>query len=141
MNYWLAKTEPETFSWDDLVKKGSSMWDGVRNFQARNNIRKMKTGDKVLFYHSGKNPGIIAIAEVSKEYYPDPTADEGDWSVVDVVPVRPLKRFISLHELKQIHNLKDMALMNSPRLSVQPVRQEEFEHIILIENETRVIPF
>lgn len=141
MNYWLVKTEPETFSWNDLLSKGSSMWDGVRNFQARNNIRKMKTGDKLLFYHSGKNPGVVAIAEVSKEYYPDPTATEGDWSVVDVVPVRPLKRFISLQEMKKVHSLKDMALMNSPRLSVQPVRKEEFEHIILMENETGVIPF
>jgi predicted RNA-binding protein with PUA-like domain len=101
----------------------------------------MKIGDKLLFYHSGKNPGIVAIAEVSKEFYPDPTAVEGEWSVVDVVPVRPLKRFISLLELKQVQSLKDMALVNSPRLSVQPVRKEEFDHIILMENETGVIPF
>lgn len=133
MNYWLVKTEPETFSWNDLVEKGSSMWDGVRNFQARNNLKKMKKEDILLFYHSGKNPGIVALAKVSEEHYPDPTATEGHWLVVDVKPVRALKRFISLHELKQIQELEDMILVKSPRLSVQPVKEEEFNKILELE--------
>lgn len=135
MNYWLVKTEPETFSWDDLVNKGSSMWDGVRNFQARNNIRKMKKGDTLLFYHSGKNPGVIAIAEVTKEFYPDPTATEGHWSVVDVKPVRILKRFITLQEIKHTESLKDMVLVNNSRLSVQPVSEAEYKIILQLEKE------
>ncbi len=140
MNYWLVKTEPETFGWNDLVSKGSSMWDGVRNFQARNNIKKMKKGDHLLFYHSGKNPGIIAIAEVSRESYPDPTATEGNWLVVDVVPVRPLERFISLAEVKHTPALKDMVLVNSPRLSVQPVTKDEFEIIMDLEKKPKLQP-
>ncbi|HEX3008362.1 MAG TPA: EVE domain-containing protein [Bacteroidales bacterium] len=133
MNYWLVKTEPETFSWDDLIKKGSSMWDGVRNFQARNNLRKMKTNDTLLFYHSGKNPGIVAIAKVVREHYPDPTAKEGDWSVVDVEPVRQLKRFISLQEVKQVPELSEMVLLKASRLSVQPVTKEEYNAILELE--------
>ncbi len=129
MNYWLVKTEPETFSWEDLETKGSSMWDGVRNYQARNNLRKMKTGDILFFYHSGKKPGIVGLAEVIKEYYPDPTAKEGDWSVVDVKPLQKLKRFISLAEIKQTPELQNMVLLQSMRLSVQPVRSEEFSLI------------
>jgi predicted RNA-binding protein with PUA-like domain len=133
MNYWLLKTEPETFSWDNLVDQKTSMWDGVRNFQARNNLRKMKIGDKGLFYHSGKNPGIIGIAEVVKEFYPDPTAKEGDWSVVDVKPIRKLSRFISLQEIKSHPPLNDMVLVKSSRLSVQPVTKKEFEIIMQLE--------
>jgi predicted RNA-binding protein with PUA-like domain len=93
----------------------------------------MKKSDYLLFYHSGKNPGIVAIAEVSREYYPDPTATEGNWLVVDVVPVRPLERFISLAEVKHNPDLKDMVLANSPRLSVQPVKKEEFDIIMELE--------
>ena len=133
MNIWLMKTEPETFGWDDLVKQGSSMWDGVRNYQARNNIRKMKTGDTVLFYHSVTNPGIVGLAEVCREHYPDPTAKEGDWSVVDVKPLRKLKRTISLLEIKQQPNLQNMSLVKSSRLSVQPVTEEEFNFILEME--------
>lgn len=133
MNYWLVKTEPETFSWDDLNRLGSSMWDGVRNFRARNNLRKMHTGDTLLFYHSGKNPGIVGIAEVIREHYPDPTATEGSWSVVDVKPVRPLKRFIPLSEVKQLPDLSDMVLVRNSRLSVQPVKEEEFNRIMEME--------
>lgn len=137
MNIWLMKSEPETFSWDDLVKQGSSMWDGVRNYQARNNMRNMKTGDTVLFYHSVTNPGIVGLAEVCKEHYPDPTAKEGDWSVVDVKPVRKLKRSISLQEVKQQAELQNMHLVRSPRLSVQPVTPEEFAFILEMEKRTQ----
>lgn len=140
MNYWLVKTEPETFGWDNLVSKGSSMWDGVRNFQARNNIKQMKSNDTLLFYHSGKNPGIVALAKVSREHYPDPTATEGNWLVVDVVPERPLQRFISLAEIKHNPSLKNMVLVNNPRLSVQPVTQEEFEIIMALEKKPEFQP-
>jgi predicted RNA-binding protein with PUA-like domain len=133
MNYWLVKTEPGTFGWDDLNKMGSSMWDGVRNYRARNNLRKMQKGDTLLFYHSGKNPGIAGIAEVIREHYPDPTATEGNWSVVDVKPVRALKRFISLTEVKQIPELSQMVLVRNTRLSVQPVKEEEYDRIMALE--------
>jgi predicted RNA-binding protein with PUA-like domain len=133
MEYWLAKTEPDTFSWDDIVREKTSMWDGVRNFQARNNLRKMKKGDTIFIYHSGKNPGIVGLAEVVKEYYPDPTAKEGDWSVVDVKPLRQLKRIVSLQEVKQNPALKNMALVKNSRLSVQPVTQEEYDLILDLE--------
>jgi predicted RNA-binding protein with PUA-like domain len=133
MNYWLAKSEPDTFSWDTLEKEKTSMWDGVRNFQARNNLRKMQKGDTVLFYHSGKNPEIVGIAEVTREYYPDPTATEGDWSVVDVRPLRKLKRPVTLHEIKQQAGLQNMYLVRSPRLSVQPVTPDEYLQIMELE--------
>jgi predicted RNA-binding protein with PUA-like domain len=133
MNYWLLKTEPETFSWEALEKENQSMWDGVRNYQARNNIRLMKKGDIFFFYHSGKNPGIIGLAEVTKEHYPDPTASEGEWSVVDVKPVRKLKRFLLLEEIKQNPELQNMVLVKNTRLSVQPVTQEEYKIILNLE--------
>jgi len=139
MNYWLLKTEPETFSWNDLIKQGTSMWDGVRNFQARNNLRKMKVGDIAFFYHSGKKPCIVGLAEIIKEHYPDPTAKEGDWSVVEVKPIRELQRSISLQEIKQIKALQNMSLINSSRLSVQPVLPEEFNIIIEAEKNSALI--
>jgi predicted RNA-binding protein with PUA-like domain len=135
MNYWLLKTEPDTFSWDNLLKDGCSMWDGVRNYQARNNLRKMKKGELFFFYHSGKNPGIVSIAEIVKEYYPDPTSTEGDWSVVDVKPVRKLNRFIALQEIKKVPELHNMVLLKNSRLSVQPVTPEEYNIIIALEGE------
>jgi len=130
MNYWLLKSEPETFSWETLVKEGQSMWDGVRNYQARNNIRAMKKGDIFFFYHSGKSPGIVGLAEVVNDHYPDPTAKEGDWSVVDVKPIRKLDRFISLDEIKKIPQLENMVLVKNTRLSVQPVSSEEYKYIL-----------
>ena len=133
MSIWLMKTEPETFGWDDLVKLGSSMWDGVRNYQARNNLRKMKIGDTVLFYHSVTNPSIVGIAEVCKEHYPDPTAKEGDWSVVEVKPIRKLSRSISLLEIKQNNALQNMVLVRNSRLSVQPVTTEEYKILLELE--------
>jgi predicted RNA-binding protein with PUA-like domain len=133
MNYWLLKTEPETFSWDDLVLQKQSMWDGVRNFQARNNLQKMQLGDIAFFYHSGKSPSIVGLAEITKEHYPDPTAHEGNWLVVDVKPVRKLLRPISLFEIKSTPTLQKMSLVKSPRLSVQPVLPEEFDAILELE--------
>ena len=136
MNYWLVKTEPETFSWNDLERLGSSMWEGVRNYQARNNLRKMKKGDTLLFYHSVKNPGIIGLVEVIKEYYPDPTASDGDWTVVDVKPIRKLNRFIPLHEIKLIPELQNMVLLKNSRLSVQPVDSKEFDFLLKLEEKS-----
>jgi predicted RNA-binding protein with PUA-like domain len=133
MNYWLLKTEPETFSWETLEKEGLSMWDGVRNYQARNNLRAMKKGDQAFVYHSGKNPGIIGLAEIVNEHFPDPTAKEGDWSALDVKPVRKLKRFIDLQEIKQNMHLEDMVLVRNTRLSVQPVSEEEYMVILKLE--------
>ena len=132
MNYWLLKSEPETFSWDMLEKTGTSMWDGVRNYQARNNLREMKSGDRVLFYHSGKNPGIIGLAEIVREHYPDPTANEGDWSVVDVKAINKFKKFVTLQEIKQMPSLQNMVLLKNTRLSVQPVKLDEYLEIIQI---------
>ena len=125
MNYWLLKTEPETYSWDDLVKKGSDMWEGVRNYQARNNIRQMKKGDLLLIYHSVKNQAVVGIAAVIKEYYPDPTAREGDWSVIDLKPVKKLANPVSLELIKNTPSLSEMVLVKNTRLSVQPVKKEE----------------
>jgi predicted RNA-binding protein with PUA-like domain len=133
MNYWLVKTEPETFSWDTFKKDGISMWEGVRNFQARNYLRKMNKEDRILFYHSGKNPCIVGLAEVFKEHYPDPTAQNGDWSVVDIKPIRKLKRYISLQEIRQIPGLQDMYLIRNSRLSVQPVSPEEYKLVLDLE--------
>ena len=139
MNYWLLKTEPETFSWNDLIKQGTSIWDGVRNFQARNNLRKMKVGDIAFFYHSGKNPTIVGLTEIIKEHYPDPTAKGGDWSVVEVKPIRQLQRPITLHEIKQLQALQNMTLVNSSRLSVQPVLREEYNIIMKAEKNSSTI--
>lgn len=125
MNYWLLKTEPSTYSWDDLVKKGSDMWEGVRNYQARNNIRQMKVGDMLLIYHSVKNQAIVGIATVTKEHYPDPTAKEGDWSVIDLKPVMKLPTPITLPEIKNTATLSEMVLVRASRLSVQPVKKSE----------------
>jgi predicted RNA-binding protein with PUA-like domain len=133
MNYWLLKTEPETFSWVDLEKQQTSMWDGVRNYQARNNLRKMTKGDIALFYHSGKNPGIVGLVEIIKEHYPDPTAKEGDWSVVDVKPIRKFNRMITLKEIQQHPSLNNMVLVKISRLSVQPVTIAEYNLILKIE--------
>jgi predicted RNA-binding protein with PUA-like domain len=112
------------------VKEGTATWDGVPNYQARNNLRKMKPGDRALFYHSGKTPAIVGIAEITKEFYPDVTAESGDWSVVDVKAVRKLKRGISLSEIKANAALSDMVLLKNSRLSVQPVNEIEFNLIL-----------
>lgn len=130
MNYWLIKTEPGTFSWDDLVRKKREHWDGVRNFKARSNIKAMKLGDLCLFYHSNVSKEVVGIAEVVKEYYPDHTAEEGKWYMMDVAPVRALKRPVTLVEVKADERLSQMKLVTNSRLSVQPVKPEEFEMIL-----------
>ncbi|WP_462247924.1 EVE domain-containing protein [Ekhidna sp.] len=130
MNYWLIKSEPNTYSWDDLVKLGRDHWDGVRNFKARNNIKQMKVGDLCLFYHSVNEKSIIGIAEVVKEYYQDPTTDDHRWYVMDVIPKQKLKRAVTLAEVKADDRLSEMQLVKYSRLSVQSVRREEYDIIL-----------
>ncbi len=129
-NYWLAKSEPDAYSWDDLVKDGKTAWTGVRNFQARNNLRAMKKGEFVLFYHSVSDKQVVGIAKVDKEFYPDPTAEEGDWSVVDLVPHKPLKTFVTLEQIKADALLKDMPLVRQSRLSVTPLTGAQFQRLL-----------
>lgn len=129
MNYWLVKQEPAAYSWDDFVRDGKTAWTGVRNFQARNNLRSMKSGDRVLFYHSVTDKSIVGEAEVVRESYADPTASEGDWVAVDLKPLRALPRQVSLQEVKAEKQLAGLALSRSPRLSVMPVTAQEYRAI------------
>jgi predicted RNA-binding protein with PUA-like domain len=130
MNYWLVKSEPVKYSWDQFEKDGQTFWDGVRNYAARLHLRGMKKGDQVLFYHSNEGLEIVGIAKVTKEAYPDPTADDDTWVVVDLKPVKKLKKPVSLSMVKQEKRLKDMALLRLSRLSVQPVTKDEWEVIM-----------
>ena len=130
--YWLVKSEPESYSWDDLVKDGKTSWTGVRNFQARNNLRAMKKGDLVAFYHSVTDKQIVGIAKVVGEAYADKTAKEGDWSTVDLAPERALKRPISLAEVKADTVLKNMALVRLSRISVVSVSEDEWHRILAL---------
>jgi predicted RNA-binding protein with PUA-like domain len=128
MNYWLLKTEPETYSWDDLTREKKATWDGVRNFQARSHMKAMKKGDLVFVYHTGDEKSVIGTAKVLKEHYPDPK--DKDWVVIDLAPEKKLKRPVSLSEIKSDKRLSDMVLVRAARLSVQPVKQDEFDLII-----------
>ena len=132
MNYWLAKSEPEAYSWSQFVKDGRAAWTGVRNFQARNNLRAMKPGDVVCFYHSVTGKEIVGLARVVKEAYPDATAEEGDWSCVDLEPVKPLKTPVSLETIKTDKILKDMPLVKQSRLSVTPLTKAQFERVLVL---------
>jgi predicted RNA-binding protein with PUA-like domain len=128
--FWLVKQEPSAYSWADLVKDGKTQWTGVRNYTARNNLREMKKGDAVFFYHSVVGKEIMGIARIVREAYPDPTAKEGDWSAVDLAPEKALARPVTLEEIKQNSKLKEMALLRLSRLSVQPVTSAQFEEIV-----------
>jgi len=130
MNYWLVKSEPSAYSWDDLVKDGGTRWDGVRNYQARNNLRNMKKGDLVLYYHSGALPEVVGMAKVVKGSYQDPTTDDERWVAVDLEPVKPLKRPVALGDIKNEKRLKDISLIKQGRLSVMPVTKEEYDVIL-----------
>lgn len=130
MNYWLIKSEPNEYSWDDLVKLGRDHWDGVRNYAARMHMKNMKVGDLALFYHSVNEKSIVGIAECVREYYPDPTTDDDRWVVVDFVPKEKLKRPVTLAEVKADERLSEMVLIKIARLSVQPVKKEEFDIIM-----------
>lgn len=135
MNYWLVKSEPFKFSWDTFVSKGGDMWDGVRNYAARNNLMAMKKDDLVFFYHSNEGLDIVGLARVAKEHYPDPTIDDPRWVVVDLVPVKKLNSPVSLKTIKADPELQDMAIVKLSRLSVTPVKSFEFEHIMKLANE------
>jgi predicted RNA-binding protein with PUA-like domain len=129
-NFWLVKQEPESYSWSDFVKEKRTKWTGVRNFSARNNLRAMQKGDDVLFYHSGDEKAVVGLAKVAREAYTDPTATEGDWSAVDLVPVRRLPAPVTLHEIKKTPKLKDMKLVRQSRLSVMPLTSDEFRIVM-----------
>ncbi len=130
MNYWLIKSEPNTYSWDDLVKLGRDHWDGVRNYAARNHMKEMSVGDLALFYHSVNDKCVVGIAEVVKEFYPDPTTEDDRWVVVDFVPKQKLGKEVTLEQIKKDGRLDQMVLVNNSRLSVQPVKKEEFDIIV-----------
>jgi predicted RNA-binding protein with PUA-like domain len=125
-----VKQEPDDYSWNDLVRDKKTAWTGVRNFQARNNLRNMRTGDAVLFYHSGKDKSIVGIAEVAKTAYPDPTADDDSWIAVDIKPIKPFAEPVSLADIRANPALQNLLLVRQSRLSVMPVSKEDFEEIL-----------
>jgi predicted RNA-binding protein with PUA-like domain len=129
-NFWLVKQEPSDYSWSDFVADGGTSWTGVRNFSARNSLRRMSKGDQVLFYHSGEGKEVVGIAKVMRTAYRDATAKEGDWSAVDLAPVKPLPRPVTLAEIKSKPALKHIALVRQSRLSVMPLGAKEFELIV-----------
>lgn len=129
-SFWLVKQEPSTYSWETFVKDKQTEWTGVRNFQARNNLRAMHVGDLVLFYHSVVNPSVVGVAEVIKAAYPDPTAKEGDWSCVLLKPCYALKHVVTLAEMKKDPTLAELALIKQSRLSVMPITEKEFSTIL-----------
>ena len=130
MNYWLVKQEPEDYSWANLVKDGETAWTGVRNYTARNNLRSMKKNDPVFFYHSVTEKQVVGICRVRREAYPDPTAEEGDWSSVDLVPAKPLAEPVTLENIKADKALSDLPLLRQTRLSVVPLTKAQFERIL-----------
>jgi predicted RNA-binding protein with PUA-like domain len=130
MNYWLVKSEPFKYSWDKFVKDGRTFWDGVRNYGARNNLKAMKNGDLVFFYHSNEGLAIVGIAEVVREAYQDPTTKDTNWVVVDMQPVKPMSRPVTLAEIKAEPFLKDMDLVRLSRQSVGAVRKEEWKKVM-----------
>lgn len=126
----MVKQEPETYSWDDFVSDGKTDWSGVRNYQARNNLRDMKTGDTVLFYHSGKEKAVVGIAEVHKSAYADPTADDAQWVAVDLKPVKPLDTPVPLAAIRYDKRLSGLPLIRQSQLSVMPLTKDEFDAIV-----------
>ncbi len=135
MAYWLAKSEPFVYSWDDLVKEKQTSWTGVRNYAARLHLRAMKKGEEVLFYHSNEGTCIIGIAKVVKEAYQDPTTDDDRWVAVDLKPYKKLKQPVSLDSIKKDKRLSEMALVRISRLSVQPVSEEEWKVVMELAGE------
>ena len=133
MNYWLLKTEPGTFSWDDLVRDKKTGWDGVRNFQARSHLKAIKKGDLAFVYHTGEEKSVVGIAKVTKENYPDPKDNE--WVAIEIAPVNKLKNPVTLAQIKADKRLTNMVLVRASRLSVQPVKKDEFDMIIALSEE------
>jgi predicted RNA-binding protein with PUA-like domain len=134
MQYWLVKSEPEAYSWADLVKDGKTAWTGVRNYQARNNLASMKVGDPVLFYHSVSEKAVVGLAKVDCEAYPDPTTDDTRWQAVDIVPSRDFKEPVTLDQIKKDQRLENIALLRQSRLSVLPLKPEEYDIILGLGN-------
>jgi len=134
MNFWLVKQEPSQYSWDELVKDKETYWDGVRNYQARNNLKKMKKGDLVFFYHSVIDKEIKGIAKISKEHYPDPTSDDLSWVVVNIKPCKPLSSPVTLEQIKKKSGLNGIALIKQSRLSVMPLTKKEFKVVLNMGN-------
>ncbi len=128
MKYWLVKQEPEDYSFDDLIKEGETDWTGVRNYQARNNLRSMKKGDKVLFYHSGSEKAVVGLTEVTEEHFPDPT--DTNWLAVKIKPLKKFTNPVPLATIKSQKSLQNIALVRQPRLSVMPLSEEEFNTIL-----------
>ncbi|MFC5284640.1 EVE domain-containing protein [Pedobacter alpinus] len=130
MQYFLVKSEPFKYSWEQFNKDGRTFWDGVRNYQARNNMKEMKEGDLVLFYHSNEGKCVVGIAKVMKEFYQDPTTDDVKWVVVDLAPIESLKNPVTLETIKKDERLKDVSLVRQGRLSVMTLKAEEFDRIV-----------
>jgi len=130
MNHWLVKSEPFKYSWEKFNEDGRTFWDGVRNYQARNNLKAMKEGDLVLFYHSNEGKNVVGIAKVVREFYQDPTTDDANWVVVDLSPVESLKNPVSLEQIKAEPSLTDISLVRQGRLSVMPLKANEFDKIL-----------
>jgi predicted RNA-binding protein with PUA-like domain len=128
--HWLVKSEPFKYSWEKFNQDGRTFWDGVRNYQARNNLREMKEGDLVLFYHSNEGKNVVGIAKVVKEAYQDPTTSDPNWVVVDLVPVQGLAKPVTLEQIKAEESLKDISLVRQGRLSVMPLKATEFDKIL-----------
>lgn len=128
MKYWMVKQEPEEYAFDDLLKDGKTVWEGVRNYQARNNLREMSRGDKVLFYHSVSEKAVVGLAEVSRENFPDPSDEK--WTAVELAPVEKFQKPVTLDRIKAEKALENIALIKQSRLSVMPLTQEEFEAIL-----------
>lgn len=138
--HYLVKSEPSKYSFDQLVADGHAVWDGIRSFEARNNLRAMKKGDELLFYHSTEGKAVVGVARVTREAYPDPTAEGEDWSVVDIAPVRALARPVGLDELRAHKVLAKMIMLRKPRLSVVPVSGEEFEAVLELAKKKPATP-
>lgn len=134
MNYFLVKSEPFKYSWEQFNKDGQTFWDGVRNYQARNNMKAMKKGDLVLFYHSNEGKEVVGVAKVVNEFYQDPTTEDPKWVVVDLAPVETLKKPVTLETIKADEFLQNIALVRQGRLSVMPLKQEEFDRILELGN-------
>ncbi|HVU27368.1 MAG TPA: EVE domain-containing protein [Verrucomicrobiae bacterium] len=137
MNYWLVKSEPEAYSWSQFVKDGKTAWTGVRNFAARLNLRAMKKGDAVFFYYSGEEKSVVGLARVEKEFYPDPTAEEGDWSCVDLKVEKPLAKPVTLAQIKADKVLKEMVFVKQSRLSISPLNETQFKRLLAL-SETKL---
>ncbi len=130
MRYWLVKSEPKKYCWEKFIQDGRTFWDGVRNFQARNNLKAMKEGDLTLFYHSNEGKAVVGIAKIVKEAYQDPTTDDINWVAVDIIPVQTLTNPITLDAIKADERLRNIALVKQGRLSVMPLKAEEFDRIL-----------